>query len=218
MPQRPIFQGDVFRDGPIVKAQPGDRREVDPRMSVERRTVAVIGYPCEMYAQGVLTRVQSVAVVREAHKLGVPENWLGAFGVCPVPDLFGDGALWAVDFRSISPVDRAYLRPDHRLACLTEWGWAYLRQRLALYYTRAAITIADLLEAGKPTWQETQLWQHWNESGRAPGEFQAWLDEFDPNIGFPRRVALQRGLYQVLYATFVGGPPRGSRGVDPRQG
>jgi hypothetical protein len=200
-PHRPIFQGDVFRDVPIVKAPAGGGLDADPKVSIDRRTVAIIGYPCEMYAQGVLAKVQSVAVVRQAHKLGIPEHWQGAFGTCPLPDLHGDGELWAVDFRALSPVDRTYLTSENRLACLTEFGWAYLRQRLALYLTRAAITINDLQEAGKATWQETLLWQHWNASDRPPGAFQSWLDAFDANIGFTRRAALQRGLYQLLHAT-----------------
>ena len=46
---RPIFQGDIFRDVPIVKARAGDQINADPKVTVERRYVMLLGYPCDIY-------------------------------------------------------------------------------------------------------------------------------------------------------------------------
>jgi hypothetical protein len=156
-----------------------------------------------MYARGVLARVQTVAVVREASKLSTGDLWTGGFGACPLPDLLGDGVFWAVDFRAICAVDRSYLGAANRLACLTELGWAYLRQRLALYFTRVTTHLFDLQQTGRPTWDETELWEQWNMLGRDPTAFQPWLDTPDPNIGFTRRRALERGMRHIVASTLM---------------
>lgn len=208
-PHRPIFQGDVFRDVPIVKARAGSRPEEDPKVVIERRLVMLLGFSCDVYTPtGELGRAQQVAVVREAEKLRIPPNWEGAFTACPLPDLFGDGALWAADFLALSPVDRSYLTPANRVASLSALGWAYFRQRLALCFTRALIVLEPLIQVGETTWQEIALWEEWNRRGHQPGEFQAWLDSFDPSLGFRRRVALQRGMSQILLSLL---PPASRR-------
>jgi hypothetical protein len=195
---RPVFQGDLFTGVPIVKARSGGSFATDPSVSIERRTVALLGFPCDVYSGGVLGKAQMVAVVREARKLGVPENWEGAFTACPLPDPFGDGVLWSVDFLTLSPVDRSYLKPENRIACLSEFGWAFFRQRLALCLTRTMIPLDPLEAVGKATWQEIEMWENWNSRGHDPDAFQKWLDGFDVKIGFTRRTALSRGLGQMV--------------------
>jgi hypothetical protein len=203
-PHRPLFQGDIFEDVPYAKVMASDRPEADPKVVHERRVVALMGYPCDIYAGGTSAKVQTIAVVREAAKLRVPPDWRGAFTVCPLPDLFGDGALWAVDFRTMGTADRFYLRPERRIACLSEFGWAYLRQRLAVYYTRVSVHLDDLAAAGRATWDEIDLWERWNAAGRAPDGFQAWLDTFDPGIGFTHRQALERGMTRLVASVLTG--------------
>jgi hypothetical protein len=202
-PARPVFQGDVFRDVPSVRGQAGDRPDGDPRVRIERRLAVALTHPCEMYARGVLTRIQTVAVVREAHKLTTTNLWQGGFGACPLPDLLGDGDLWGADFRTITSVDRSYLTPANRIATLTEFGWAYLRQRLALYFTRVTTHLADLRQTGRATWDEVELWEQWNTLGREPSAYQAWLDTPDANIGFTRRQALERGMRHHVASTLL---------------
>lgn len=202
-PSRPIFQGDVFAGVPYIKGQAGDRADTDPKVRIERHVAIALTYPCEMYAGGVLARVQSIAVVREGSKLRVPDDWSGPFHACPLPDLFGDGVLWAVDFRTISIVDRSYLSPSNRVQCLTELGWAYLRQRLGVYFTRATVHLEDLRQTGRAVWDETDLWEQWNALGRPADRFQPWLDTPDPNIGFTRRRALERGMRHLVASAFL---------------
>lgn len=196
---RPVFQGDIFRNVPIIKAKAGDRPpETDPKTAVDRRTVVALDYPCDMYDHGRLIKVQTVAVVREAGKLGVPDDWDGAYSACPLPDPVGDGLLWAADFLTISPVDRAYLTPALRIASLTELGLAHLRQRIVLYATRLKVPLAAILEAGRPVWDELELWDTWTARGRRPEAFAQWLDQFDPRLGQTRRDALEAGMRDDL--------------------
>ncbi|MDP2935402.1 MAG: hypothetical protein Q8O86_02810 [Dehalococcoidia bacterium] len=195
---RPVFQGDIFENVPYVKGQAGDFPGADPKLKVERRKVAALCYPCEMYSNGILARVQTIAVLREAAKLGIPDNWQGAFFSCPLPDLTSDGRTWIIDLRTMGNIDRSFLTPRNRLETLTEFGWAYLRQRLGIYFTRVSYHLGDLQQAGSVTWQETELWEQWCAMGRATEEFQQWLDTTDINIGFTRRKALERGMYRLV--------------------
>ncbi|MDO8672682.1 MAG: hypothetical protein Q7O66_14825 [Dehalococcoidia bacterium] len=165
---------------------------------MERRLVVALSYPCEMYSDGILTRVQTIAVVREGYKLRIPPDWYGAFYTCPLPDLFRDGKTWGVDFRTISNVDRSFLTPANRVECLTEYAWAFLRQRLATYFTRVSCHLDDLRDAGNAAWDEVELWERWCALGRRAEDFQAWLDEMDVNIGSSRRQALQRGMTRLV--------------------
>jgi hypothetical protein len=203
-PRRPLFQGDVFEDVPYVKVMAGDRPEADPKIASERRTIMLLGYPCDIYTQGALAKVQTIAIVREAEKLRVPEDWRGAFTVCPLPDLHEDGRLWAVDFRTMGTADRFYLDTAKRIACLSEFGWAYLRQRLAVYHTRVAVHLDDCRAAGRATWEEIELWEQWNELSHPTAQFQGWLDTFDPGIGFTHRQALERGMTRLVASALLG--------------
>lgn len=60
---RPVFQGDVFKDVPFVKARSAGDPNRDPNTVVERRLIAVVGYTCDIYEKGRLVKVQTVAPV-----------------------------------------------------------------------------------------------------------------------------------------------------------
>lgn len=190
---RPHFQGDIFDDVPFIKAKSAGNAEKDPNLNVDRRMVALLGYPCDIYDHGRLVKVQSVAPVVSAEKAGIPQNWDGAFTLAPLPDLLGDGVRYAVDLRVASNIDVSYLRVERRVRSLTENGWAIFRQRMVLCATRALIPLPPLHTIGAPTWAEMTLWQEWNEAGLNPDEFQPWLDVHDHHLGgFTRRTALER--------------------------
>jgi len=190
-----VFQGDVFNDVPFVKAKSSGSPERDPNINVQRRLVAVLGYPCDLYADGRLIKVQTVAPVASAERVGIPQNWDGAFTFAPLPDLLGDGALYAVDLRAAANIDASYLLVENRIRSLSETGWAVFRHRMALCDTRALISLPVLMSVGAAAWQETSLWQRWNEAGRPPEQFASWLDEREPALGgFIRRNMLDRGM------------------------
>lgn len=198
-PARPVMQGDVFDDVPFTKARRGSKVGDPPNVISARRMVAVLGYPCDIYSAGQLVKVQCVAPVVNAAKVGIPPNWDGAFTMAPLPDLLGDGQMYAVDLRACSNIDSFYLNPQSRKRCLSELGWAAFRQRLGLASTRLLNHIDDLAAVGAELWQEMALWQRWNETGRSPAAFQHWLDQSEANLGgFSRRAVLGRGMYTAV--------------------
>lgn len=182
---RALFQGDIFDDVPLTKAAAGDTPDRDPKWSGGRGTAAAILYPCDMVAPDNVTLVKAQAIVRvydaAAKGLSIPADWEGVLGVCPLPDLRGDGRMWVADFRTQTTVDRSYLRVDKRVRCLSELGWAVFRQRLAGSLTRAVVPIDDMLEIGAPTWEESRMEAEWVEAGRERRTFHAWLDA--PSVG-----------------------------------
>jgi hypothetical protein len=199
---RPVMQGDIFTDVPFVKAKRGSKISDDPNVSAERRTVAVVGYPCDIYVDGKLARVQTVVPVISTEKIGIPFDWDGAFTLAPLPDLYGDDLMYAADLRVFANIDSFYLRAENRVRCLSELGWAASRQRLGLSSTRLLNHLSDLVAVGAEVWQEMGLWQRWNETGREPASFQGWLDGREANLGgFSRRAALSRGMYDVVRAS-----------------
>lgn len=199
---RPLFQGDVIGDVPFVKARNGGSPDKDPNSVVERRPVALLGYPCDIYdANGKTVKVQAVAPVVNAQRIGIPDNWDGALNYAPLPDLYGDGEMWAVALHSPANIDATYLDTGKRVRALSENGWATFRQRAALCSTRLAINLYDLRRAGEATWQEIALWEQWNEAGLDPSAFQMWLDERDPEYsGYTRRATINRGGHAAVLA------------------
>lgn len=199
---RPVCQGDVFSDVPFLKGKRGNRLQDAPNTVYDRRHVAVMGYTCDIYNErGTLNKVQVVAPVVEAERIGIPGNWAGAFNFAPLPDLLGDGKMYAVDLTVMSNIDAFYLPVGNRVRSLSEIGWAAFRQRIELSATRAIHHIDDLRRAGEDVWNELSLWEAWNRSGRPPSEFQLWLDEPQTSFGgFTRRELLHRGIKQEIFA------------------
>lgn len=121
-----------------------------------------------------------------------------ACAACPLPGLMGDGKLRAVDFRAMAMVDRFYLTVDKQVACLSEFGWAYQRQRLTIFFTQVAIHLQNPQRAWEPTWAEIELWEQWNALGRPPDDYQRWLDAYSPEVGFTRRQPLERRMGRLV--------------------
>lgn len=198
---RPVMQGDVFTNVPFAKAKRGNTLTDAPALSSEPRTVAVLGYPCDIYnpATWKLGKVQTIALVVNAEKVGIPEHWDGAFQFAPLPDLFGDGVMHAVDLRATANIDAFYLDVAQRQRCLSELGWATFRQRIGLASTRLLNHLSDLTAVGSSLWQEMDLWTTWNQAGRPAPGFQQWLDEREADLGgFTRRAALYRGMHETV--------------------
>jgi hypothetical protein len=167
---RPVFQGDIFRAVPTVlvghpdvaAALFGDDPlpdEVDrvPRESEIRESLAIAGgyamvlpHLCNFFEgeKGQKTRWRTVARLRPAAELGgrrllrsgnvVHTVWLPSW-----TDPSDEEGEWGVDLRTISTVDRAYLRRERRAAALSYPAWIALIRRLALYFGRIRLTPAE---------------------------------------------------------------------------
>jgi hypothetical protein len=182
---RAMFQGDVYERVPFTKAAQGNGVDADPSWSARRMHVALLLHPCYIVGSDGYTPVkaQPIAAVYEARSkhLAIPDDWEGVFGICPLPDLLGDGEMWVCDFRSISVVDRSYLPRDRRVRSLSELGWAIFRQRYITAATRGALDVKDLIEVGTTTWTESEMETRWQRADRALADFHKWLDAADPS-------------------------------------
>jgi hypothetical protein len=185
---RAIFQGDVYGDVPFAKIGAGDSVASDPKATYKRKHVATLLHPCYIVDGDNVTVIKSqpIALVYDAGPAGLamPEDWQGVLGVCPLPDLMGDGSMWVVDFRKITSVDRSYLRADQRVRCLSELGWAHFRQRMIGAGTRGLNDLEDLLEVGAAAWVESELETDWVRAGRTRREFHDWLDSSAEEHGY----------------------------------
>lgn len=200
-PHRPLFQGDVFTEVPFIKARSAGNPARDPNVTIERRTVALLGYPCDVYDQGRPVKVQSVSLVVDAQRRGVPANWDGTYTLCPLPDLHGDGVMWAADLGMVANIDVSYLNRAKRVRALSEDGWAVFRQRVVLTSTRTLVSIPKLRSAGRALWAEVDLWHEWNKAGVPEHDFQEWLDGPEPSFGgFTRRTMLERGMEDEVHS------------------
>jgi hypothetical protein len=189
--RRPAFQGDIYTDVPFTKAKGGASPAADPTLSSERRTVATLSHPCDMYSDDGyrLRKPQAVVLVRKETGDGVPDDWDGCYHLCPLPDLHGDGDLWVADFTLVANIDRTYLTADRRLRCLSELGWTVFRQRAALESSRAEVPLEDLRGIGAATWAESLMEMDWLASGRDQASLQQWLNAPDEEhcSGFDQR-------------------------------
>jgi hypothetical protein len=189
--QRPPFQGDIYADVPFVKAKRGSKREEDPAVKIERRPVALFSYTCDVVADDgyTLRKAQTVALVRPESGDGLPDDWDGCYHLCPLPDLYGNGVMWVVDFTIMTHVDRYYLDSAHRVRCLSELGWTIFRQRAALEPSRGLIDPDYLRVEGAPTWAESLMEMDWLAAGRDQSSFQSWLNSPDEEHcpGFEQR-------------------------------
>lgn len=178
---RPPFQGDVYAEVPFVKVKRGSKLDDDPHLTVERRPVALFSHSCDIVTEDgcTLRKAQTVALVRKDSGDGLPADWDGCYHLCPLPDLYGDGAMWFADFTVMTHVDRFYLTPERRVRCLSELGWTIFRQRAALEPARNLIDLGDLQPVGAATWAESMMEMDWLAAGRDQASFQAWLNSPD---------------------------------------
>lgn len=170
-PDRPIFQGDIFRAVPTLLVGHPDVAaalfsgeelpdEVDrvPREAEIRASVAIAGgfamvlpHPCDFFdgEKGAATRWRTVARLVPAGQLGgrklvrsgdvVHTVWVPSW-----VDPTDEADEWAVDLRTITTVDRAYLRRESRVASLSYPAWIGLIRRLGLFFGRARPTAAEV--------------------------------------------------------------------------
>lgn len=202
--RRALFQGDIYKDVPFTKFSAGDTTAADPKWSAKRRHVATILYPCDMVVADNVTPVKAQPIVQvyDAGKTGLAVSedlGLVPVGVCPLPDLEGDGRMWVADFRTINVIDRSYLTPNRRVRCLSECGWTLFRQRLGTAGTRAEVSFGVLMELGTAAWVESEMEARWVESGGDSADFHFWLDEPRDDVSYDSlRRALEEGALDLV--------------------
>ncbi len=169
-PERPIFQGDIFRGVPTVAVGHPDvaaalfddrplpdeairtptEAEIRATLAIKGGYAMVIPHPCNFFEgeKGQVSRWRTVACLRPVGELGgrrlvrsgnvVHSVWSPSW-----TDPSDEESEWAVDLRTITTADRAYLRRDRRVAALSYPAWIALIRRLALYVGRIRLTPAE---------------------------------------------------------------------------
>lgn len=171
---RPIFQGDIFRGVPTVfvshpavretafaeaplptphdAERPLTPEEVREGVVVHGQRAMVLPHPCDFsedekganHSTRVVARgrriadtsfsPKHVAAGRVHHTIWVPD---------PEHDELGTHD-WVVDLRTATPVDRAYLNVERRVAGLSGPAWMAVMRRLVYFFTRMAISLEEL--------------------------------------------------------------------------
>ena len=170
---RPFLQGDVFRD---------------TTTNVNGLAV-ILTHPCSMRAGYKMRPQQTLARIEGIRPPATESLWRSEYlDYMPLPGLFhssiGNGYP-AADFRLIATVPSSDLRPDDRVASLSNAGILRLQQRLAHYMTRVVIDLPTLSEACEAVLIEADLQEEWVEAAtreeglmvEAEKEFQALLDD-----------------------------------------
>lgn len=173
-PQRPIFQGDIFRGVPTVfVGHPAARealfageplpspQEAERPLTAEalREGVSVRGpramvlpHPCD-YSEEEKGASHSVRLVARVVRIGetpyapkqVARGQVHHTVWVPDPEHDDLGAHdWLVDLRTATAVDRAFLNVDRRVAALSGPAWMAVMRRLVHFYTRTAIPLQHL--------------------------------------------------------------------------
>jgi hypothetical protein len=179
-PHRPLSQGDVFVDIPLVGAayrdpKHGTWRAPKPRTGQDSLGLFVT-HPCASRSQTThkLAPCISVApVVKCPSNWGPP--WDGYYNFVPLPSL-RDGQDYVAKLAEVCPVSSAALA-GKRIACLSQEGLEALFHRLAMNSLRFPETPMHYeTEAAKVT-NEINLWERWTTRCGTGEGFQDWLDE-----------------------------------------
>jgi hypothetical protein len=174
-PDRPIFQGDIFRGVPTVfVAHPAAREaafaemplplpheaerpltaeQVREGIAVDGPRAMVLPHPCD-FAEEEKGAAHSVRLV--ARVMRISDTPFGAKQVArgqvhhtvwvPDPDHNEVGPHdWVVDLRTATPVDQAFLNVNRRAAALSGPAWIALMRRLTYFYTRMSIALQQLV-------------------------------------------------------------------------
>lgn len=202
---RPLSQGDVFLNVPLVGgAAPDPRHEGQWRAKARVGPGLFITHPCGSRSRTTyrLHEFVSVApVVKCPSAWGPP--WNGHYDLAPLPHLL-HGEHYVAKLAEACPVPTAALAKQ-RIAVLTTEGLEALFHRLAMNSLRFPETPTHyVVEAARVT-HEIDLWERWITKFGTGDGFQEWLDQsFE---GQPREDVT--GAVIVGSQQPTGGPRRG---------
>lgn len=185
-PDRPLGQGDVIADVPIVTRAAKRGGEVGLKTTLS--LAIVVASSCGMRKDGgELNSVVHVAPVKRLASLapGWSEPWDGHLNVLPLPGIHSDedGSPMAADLARIGLCDRTALQVAARRASVSLEGMQVLKWRLATYFARAPLEPSLFDVAATVEWNELELWQQWKARHGDFDGFQLWLSQ--ENQRFP---------------------------------
>lgn len=167
---RPVFQGDIFRAVPTILVGNPDvaaalfadehlpdevdrvpsEAEIRSSMAIAGGYAMVLPHPCNFFEgeKGAVTRTRTVARLKPAAELGGRKlvrsgNVVHTIWAPSWTDPADQESEWAVDLRTITTVDRAYLHRGRRVAAVSYPAWIAVIRRLALFFGRIRLTPAE---------------------------------------------------------------------------
>jgi len=190
-PDRPVSQGDVFIDIPLVGPALRDPKQAGtwraPKVKIGPKALGLfITHPCASRSRDTyeLTEFVSIArVVKCPDRWGPP--WDGYYSYVPLPSL-RDGQNYVAKLDEVCSVPTEAL-VGQRIACLNEHGLEALFHRLAMNALRFPETPTHYKTEAQRLTYEINLWERWAAHYSTEGGFQDWLDE--PFEGQPREDA-----------------------------
>ena len=176
---RPLTQGDVFVDIPLLRAaKPNSRHEGQWLAQVKSGPNALgmlVNHPCSSRSRTTHVLKESVSVAPVVRcPTGFEAPWDGYYEYFPLPQLRG-GEDYVADLSAICPVRSEHLE-GQRLACLTSEAIAALFHRLAMNSSRLDRVPDHFASEADRLHFEISLWETW-ATARGEDGFQAWLDE-----------------------------------------
>jgi hypothetical protein len=166
---RPIYQGDVFTDVPII-SQPDERPPAgSAELEVGRAPVMVVPHPCQCYNGDRLRPFLTLAPVTIVPNYGnFGRARSGAKDKFALPDLpYRDGdRRWAAatcvaDFGRLFSAPSGWLRISDRVACLSHQGLGLLAKRVLGFQLRYTPDLTTAMAYTASEWNEAFLMQAW---------------------------------------------------------
>jgi MoCo/4Fe-4S cofactor protein with predicted Tat translocation signal len=177
---RPLSQGDVFAEVPLLRAAKQHPRHAAQWVAQVKSGPNALGmlvtHPCSSRSRTSHQLKESVSiapVVRCPDGFGPP--WAGYHEYFPLPGLRG-GQDYVADLSAICPVRSEHLE-NHRIACLNVEALAGLFHRVSLSFTRLDRIPDHFISEAERLSFEIGLWELWANARGAEEGFQDWLDE-----------------------------------------
>jgi len=180
-PSRPLSQGDVFVDIPLLgpaqrhPTQAGTWIAPKPRTGPKALGLFVT-HPCASRSQTTFQLAPAVSiapVVKRPSNWGPP--WDGYHSYVPLPDL-RDGQDYVAKLGEVCSVPTEAL-VGQRVACLSQDGLEALFHRLAMNSLRFPKTPTHYTYEAARLTHEVDLWERWAAHFGGEGGFQDWLNE-----------------------------------------
>jgi hypothetical protein len=173
-PERPIFQGDIFRGVPTVfvahpaareaafaELPPPSPQEAERPMTAEDVAEGVVvrgpramvlPHPCDFseeekgakHSVRLVARVLRIAETPFAPKQVARGQIHHTVWVPDAEEVELSDRDWVVDLRTATSVDRAFLNVERRVGALSGPAWMALMRRLVQFYTRYSMPLHAL--------------------------------------------------------------------------
>lgn len=169
---RPLFQGDVFADIPILQlpTTPPGSLDGSIELAYNPQLAMLVPHPCQCYngdnVRPYLT-VAPVSLVEDYTTFG--EDRKGAKDKFALPDLLvpnpssgtPEALSYVANLGRLTSVPKKYFKESKRISCLSHQGLGLLAKRLTMFQLRHEVELANAMAYTMEEWHEAKLMQAW---------------------------------------------------------